>query len=58
MLFRSKNPELYRDVLNEAYSSVGITEGQKDPQVQKYADDHFGGNYNDALDFLEKRRKQ
>lgn len=60
---KEKNPELYKDVLNEAYSSVGITESQKgavekDPQVQKYADEHFGGNYNDALDFLEKRRKQ
>lgn len=60
---KDKNPDLYSDVLKEAYSSVGITDGQKgavekDPQVQKYADEHFGGNYNDALDFLEKRRKQ
>jgi hypothetical protein len=60
---KDKNPELYKDVLNEAYSSVGITEGQKssvekDSQVQKYADEHFGGNYDNALDFLEKRRKR
>lgn len=31
---------------------------QKNPQVQKYADEHFGGDYDKALEFLEKRRKR
>lgn len=60
---KEKNPQLFEEVVNDAYSSLGITGGEKgaagkDPQVQKYADAHFGGNYNDALNFLENRRKK
>jgi hypothetical protein len=60
---KEKYPERYNQILTEygiptETSKEEVSLSQKNPKVQEYANLHFGGDYNKAVQFLESRRKK
>lgn len=58
---KTSDPGLYEEAVNSALETFAGRGAKaqaapsQDPEVQKYADEHFGGDYQKAISFLEKR---